>query len=85
MGGMGGPKNEDILVQTTQGWEECCTLCIKHSAAVSGEGTSRAEAATACTGWTYFKDKSSTCHLHANADDQHPGLANRLTGVLLAA
>jgi hypothetical protein len=93
---MGGNGNMDIDVEKAAGWEACCELCIKYrgmvgtGGAVDGDvdsgGRVRDGDATnnKCVGWTYFSDYS-TCHLHANTKDQHPGLVDRITGVLPSA
>ena len=35
-----------------------------------------------CVGWAFFTDAGRTCHLDANQEDQHPGVADRISGLL---
>jgi hypothetical protein len=64
---MGGSDNQDIQVTKESSWEDCCEVCTKNAT---------------CLGWTFFTDKTHTCHLHANQKDQNPAVANRITGLL---
>lgn len=65
-GGIGSSRNLDIAVVAANDWEECCKACIGHSG---------------CTAWTMFTVTGGKCHLHNNQLDQHPGLANRISGL----
>jgi hypothetical protein len=68
---MGDASNKDITIVPAASWGECCHLC---------------SADAKCKGWTFDTDANpgaASCHKHANDKAQHPGFANRITGVQL--